>query len=131
MFVGEEIELPRIITTDATPVRLGKKYLCYDAVTHIEAVILAGDPVDNSAATWRLQWSYALCRNFNVPYPLGAGVISKQLLADGNLWDATIIETWEEENDTPAKFWFQITGQAARTIVWGGRARIWTLDISP
>lgn len=129
MFVGEVNELPQVTTEDATPIRLGKSYFRYDAVTRIEAVVLAGDPATSDAASFHLQYSFILTNFAGVVYRLGSGIRTIETLGVGSLWDASIVTSAPEEGDPGPKFWFEITGAAATSIIWGGRARIWTLDI--
>lgn len=132
MYVDERIEVPPVTTADATPVRLGKSYFQYQAVTRIEAVIFACNPVNSEAATWLLQYSYVIVDPFNIPYQVGSGIRTKESYgANAALWDVAIVSTWNEEDDVNAKFWFEITGQAATTLVWGGRAKISVMDLMP
>lgn len=128
MFVVEESDLPQVTTTNAVPVRLGKHYLKYDAITRIDATVVACDPVNNDAASWHLKYSFALISFFGVPYSVGA-IVDKGSLNGGSMWDAQIVATFNEVDDTPAKMWFEIRGELGRTILWGGSAKIWTLNL--
>jgi hypothetical protein len=125
VFIHEVIELPNMVTSDATPVQMGARQFVWDATVRVIATVMAfGGPQES--ATWRLDSSYEFTVTNGIPYLIGSAISSKVSLGDGSLWDATIVAVFGVP-DVAAYFTFELTGQAATNIVWSGTADVYRM----